>query len=98
MASLILNVGTTWEWSTWLAGRSNPVPTAYEDSMNILLNYSRVHSPSWEANWFAASQEIPRISRNPKVHNRTHKRSMDILRDEKNFLCLSWMESQIFNP
>ena len=33
-----------------------------------------VHSPSWEANWFAASQEIPRISRNPKVHYRTHKR------------------------
>ena len=33
-----------------------------------------VHSPSWEANWFAASQEIPHISRNPKVHYRTHKR------------------------
>jgi len=32
-----------------------------------------VQSP-WEANWFAASQEIPRISRNPKVHYRTHKR------------------------
>ena len=31
-----------------------------------------VQSPSWEANWFAASQEIPRISRNPKVHYRTH--------------------------
>ena len=30
-------------------------------------------SPSWEANWFAASQEISRISRNPKVHYRTHK-------------------------
>ena len=30
-------------------------------------------SPSWEANWFAASQEIPRTSRNPKVHYRTHK-------------------------
>ena len=29
---------------------------------------------SWKANWFAASQEIPRISRNPKVHYRTHKR------------------------
>ena len=29
---------------------------------------------SWEANWFAASQEIPRISQNPKVHYRTHKR------------------------
>ena len=26
-----------------------------------------VQSPSWEANWFAASQEITRISRNPKV-------------------------------
>ena len=33
-----------------------------------------VQSPSWEANWFAASQEIPRISRNPKVHYHTHKR------------------------
>ena len=33
-----------------------------------------VQSPFWESNWFAASQEIPRISRNPKVHYRTHKR------------------------
>jgi len=33
-----------------------------------------VQSPSWEANWFARSQEIPHISRNPKVHYRTHKR------------------------
>jgi len=32
-----------------------------------------VQSPSWAANWFAASQEIPRISRNLKVHYRTHK-------------------------
>jgi len=32
-----------------------------------------VQSPSWEANWFAASQEIPRILWNPKVHYRTHK-------------------------
>ena len=36
--------------------------------------YSMVQSPSWEANWFAASQEIPRILWNPKVHYRTHKR------------------------
>ena len=40
----------------------------------LLLIYSMVQSPSWEANWLAASQEIPRISRNPKVHYRTQKR------------------------
>ena len=39
-----------------------------------LLTYSMVQSPSLKANWFAASEEIPRISRNPKVHYRTHKR------------------------
>ena len=44
------------------------LPTTY------LLTHSMVQSPSWEADWFAASQEIPRISRNPKVHYRTHKR------------------------
>ena len=33
-----------------------------------------VQSPSSETNWFATSQEIPRISRNPKVHYRTRKR------------------------
>jgi len=33
-----------------------------------------VQSPSWAADWIAASQEIPHISRNPKVHYRTHKR------------------------
>ena len=42
-------------------------------SANI-LTYSMVQSPSWETTWFAASQEIPHISRNPKVHYRTHKR------------------------
>ena len=42
--------------------------------LTYLLTYSMVQSPSWEANCFAASQEIPRISRNPKVHYRTYKR------------------------
>jgi len=42
--------------------------------ITYLLTYSIMLSPSWEANWFAASQEIPRISRNPKVHYRPHKR------------------------
>ena len=44
------------------------------DDVTHSLTHSTVQSPSWEANWSAASQEIPRISRNPKVHYRTHKR------------------------
>ena len=40
----------------------------------ILLTYSMVQSSFSEANWLAASQETPRISRNPMVHYRTHKR------------------------
>ena len=31
------------------------------------------HSPSWEANQFAASQEISHILWNPKVHYRIYK-------------------------
>ena len=42
------------------------------------LTHSTVHSSSWEAKWFADSQEIPRISRNPKVHYRTHKRTSPV--------------------
>jgi len=30
-------------------------------------------SPSWEANWFSTSQEIPHILWNPKVHYHVHK-------------------------
>jgi len=43
-------------------------------SHTYLHTYSMVQSPPWEANWFAASQEIPRILWNPKVHYRPHKR------------------------
>ena len=35
--------------------------------LTYLLTYSMVQSPSWEANWFAASQEIPRIFMEPEV-------------------------------
>jgi len=49
-------------WEFWMVDRP------------FLLTYSMVQSPSWAANWFAATQEIPCISRNPKVHYRTHKR------------------------
>ena len=38
------------------------------------LPYSMMQSHSLQANSFAASQEISRISRNPKVHYRSHKR------------------------
>jgi hypothetical protein len=49
-------------------------------SKNIITQYTRIltysmeQGPSWEANWFAASQEIPRVLWNPKVPHRTHKR------------------------
>jgi hypothetical protein len=42
------------------------------DRTRYLLTYSIEVSPSWEANRFTASQEIPRILWNPKVHYRIH--------------------------
>ena len=42
-------------------------------SWDYLLTYSMEKSNSWEANRFSASQEIPRILWNPKVHYRIHK-------------------------
>jgi hypothetical protein len=42
-------------------------------SKTYLLTYSIEQSPSWEVNRFSASQEIPRILRDLKVHYRIHK-------------------------
>ena len=41
--------------------------------LTYLLTHSMAHSPSWKANWFAASQEIPRISWNPNSHYHIHR-------------------------
>ena len=41
--------------------------------LTYLLTYSMEQSPSWEANRFAASQEIPNILWNPKIHYCIHK-------------------------
>jgi hypothetical protein len=63
-------------WPTGLAAQGQLLNEHSNGRVHIyLLAYSMVQSLSWAANWFAASQEIPRISRNPKVHYRTHKLS-----------------------
>ena len=41
--------------------------------LTYLLTYSMEQSPSWEANRFSPSQEIPRILWNPEVHYLIHK-------------------------
>jgi hypothetical protein len=38
-----------------------------------ILTCSMKRSSSWEVDWPLASQEIPRILWNPKIHYRTHK-------------------------
>jgi hypothetical protein len=51
------------------------VVLGYSDILipEYLLIYSMYQSPSWEANRFSASQEIPLILWNQKVHYRFHK-------------------------
>jgi len=54
-----------------------------QNEFQYLLSYSMLRSPSLEANWFAASQDIPLILWNPKVHYRTHKRPPRMYYDTK---------------
>ena len=46
----------------------NFLPSFLPSFLTYLLTYSMEQSNSWEANGFSASQEIPCILRNPKVH------------------------------
>jgi hypothetical protein len=64
-----------WSSSWCLATLSlRPVVTLSASYLfTYLLTYSMEQSPSWEANWFTASQEIPLILCNPKVYCRIHK-------------------------
>jgi hypothetical protein len=47
--------------------------TTTATTTKLQSSYYMEQSPSWEANRFAASQEISRILRKPKVHYRIHK-------------------------
>jgi len=48
-------------------------PVSNNNEAFNILTYSMEQSPSWEANWFSASQEFPRILWNTKVHYHIHK-------------------------
>ena len=68
-------------WNLWVHVRAVPVPCPARDRCcsghsnlgTYLLAYSMEQSPSWEANRFWGSEEIPHILWNPKVHYRSHK-------------------------
>jgi len=68
-----INITTNWN-------SSQSTVRATTTTYKHLLTYSMVQSPSWAANWFAASQEILRISQNQKFHYRTHKRPPPVSR------------------
>jgi hypothetical protein len=56
----------TLQWNIFIQIRAvQSVDWIFVMKLTYLLTYSTQHSPSWEANHFAASQEIPHILWNP---------------------------------
>ena len=74
----IVNIRALYGWANTWTWKSRLCTVPY------LFTYSMEQSPFWEANWFSASQEIPRILWNLKVHYRSHK---------YHYLSLSWASS-----
>jgi len=77
----LLHRGTRGVWCVW--GQQACATRWYQTDYTVLLRtylliylltaYSMAQSPSWEANWFSARQEILHIARKQKVHYRIHK-------------------------
>ena len=62
----LFQISLEWRQAKWIH--------VYLLSDTCFVTHSMQQSPSWEANRFSDSQEIPRIVRNPKVHCRMYKR------------------------
>jgi hypothetical protein len=57
-----------------LTASGRPFLPVYYNNNNNNNNNSMQQSPSWEADWFSASQEFPRVLLNRNVHYRIHNR------------------------